>query len=144
MSARKPREIGLVNMIDKSDLYINRVWRSDSSNIAPSRKPMTRHTIENPLVRVLAKMEHVGVGVDAETLRGINARLTAEVESLAAELRRVADRPDLNLNSPTQLRALHFDERGLSPQGVKKLNQRALATLRTVLIGITAPAGEAV
>ena len=78
------------------------------------------HSIENPLVRVLAKMEHVGVGVDADTLRSINARLTAEVESLAAELRKVAGHDDLNLNSPTQLRALLFDERGLSPQGVKK------------------------
>jgi DNA polymerase I len=78
------------------------------------------HSIENPLVRVLARMEHVGVGVDAGTLRAINARLTAEVESLAAELRVVAERDDLNLNSPTQLRALLYDERGLSPQGVKK------------------------
>ncbi|MAT03604.1 MAG: DNA polymerase I [Acidimicrobiaceae bacterium] len=76
--------------------------------------------IENPLVRVLARMEHVGVGVDADTLRSINERLTGEVESLAAELRRVAGRDDLNLNSPTQLRALLYEERALSPQGVKK------------------------
>jgi DNA polymerase-1 len=65
-------------------------------------------------------MEHVGVGVDAQTLRDINARLTAEVDELGAELRRVAGREDLNLNSPTQLRALLFDERALSPMGVKK------------------------
>jgi DNA polymerase I len=78
------------------------------------------HSIENPLVRVLAKMEHVGVGVDTGALRDINARLTAEVESLAAQLRDVAGKPDLNLNSPTQLRALLFDERQLSPMGVKK------------------------
>jgi DNA polymerase I len=78
------------------------------------------HSIENPLVRVLARMEHVGVGVDADTLRSINARLTNEVEALAADLRRVAGHDDLNLNSPTQLRALLFVERGLSPQGIKK------------------------
>ena len=78
------------------------------------------HSIENPLVRVLAKMEHVGVGVDADTLRAINDRLTAEVESLGTELRQVAERDDLNLNSPTQLRALLFEQRGLSPVGVKK------------------------
>jgi DNA polymerase I len=78
------------------------------------------HTIENPLVRVLARMEHVGVGVDARTLRDINDRLTVEVNELAAELKRVAGRDDLNVNSPTQLRALLFDEHGLSPMGVKK------------------------
>jgi DNA polymerase-1 len=77
-------------------------------------------TIENPLVRVLAKMEHVGVGVDAEALRSINDRLVSEVESLAAELRREAGHDDLNLNSPTQLRALLFEEKELSPQGIKK------------------------
>jgi DNA polymerase-1 len=78
------------------------------------------HTIENPLVRVLARMEHVGVGVDGGALRDINARLIAEVDELGAELRKVAGRDDLNLNSPTQLRALLFDERALSPMGVKK------------------------
>ena len=78
------------------------------------------HSIENPLVRVLAKMEHIGVGVDASTLQSINERLTSEVESLGTKLREVAGREDLNLNSPTQLRALLFEERQLSPQGVKK------------------------
>ncbi|MGI9644242.1 MAG: DNA polymerase I, partial [Ilumatobacteraceae bacterium] len=78
------------------------------------------HSIENPLVRVLAKMEHLGVGVDADTLRSINERLTSEVETLGTELREVAGHDDLNLNSPTQLRALLFDEKELSPVGVKK------------------------
>ncbi len=78
------------------------------------------HSIENPLVRVLAKMEHVGIAVDVATLRSINDRLTAEVESLGAELRQVAGHDDLNLNSPTQLRALLFEEKQLSPVGVKK------------------------
>jgi DNA polymerase-1 len=77
-------------------------------------------TIENPLVWVLAKMEHVGVGVDARTLRDINARLTAEAESLVAELRRIAERPDLNPNSPNQLRELLFEQRHLTAPGMKK------------------------
>jgi len=72
-------------------------------------------TIENPLVLVLAKMEHVGVGVDADELRALNDRLAGEVAALAAELREVAGRPDLNLNSPKQLREVLYDERGLTP-----------------------------
>jgi DNA polymerase-1 len=74
--------------------------------------------IENPLVRVLARMEHAGIAVDSAALRAINERLSAEVQSLAAELRRVAGREDLNLNSPVQLRELLYTERGLTP--VKK------------------------
>ena len=72
-------------------------------------------TIENPLVLVLAKMEHVGVGVDVDELRALGKRLADEVQTLQEELREVAGRDDLNLNSPKQLREVLYDERGLSP-----------------------------
>jgi DNA polymerase-1 len=72
-------------------------------------------TIENPLVLVLAKMEHVGIGVDVEELRALGQRLSDEVQTLQAQLREVAGRDDLNLNSPKQLREILYDERGLSP-----------------------------
>jgi DNA polymerase-1 len=71
--------------------------------------------IENPLVAVLARMEEVGVGVDAVELRRLNERLTADCQRLAAEVYAVAGR-EFNLNSPNQLRQILFDERGLSPQ----------------------------
>jgi DNA polymerase-1 len=71
-------------------------------------------TIENPLVAVLAKMEHVGIAVDVTELKRLNDRLTAEVERLGAELVRVAGRP-FNLNSPIQLREILYTERGLAP-----------------------------
>ncbi len=71
-------------------------------------------TIENPLVLVLARMEHVGIAVDVAELRQLNERLTAEVERLGAELRRVVGRP-FNLNSPVQLREILYTERGLTP-----------------------------
>ena len=72
-------------------------------------------TIENPLVLVLAKMEHVGIGVDVDELRALGKRLGDEAQSLQATLREVAGRDDLNLNSPKQLREILYDERGLSP-----------------------------
>ncbi len=72
-------------------------------------------TIENPLVGVLARMEHVGVGVDVDELRTLVARFADEVQLLQHELREVAGRDDLNLNSPKQLREILYDERGLAP-----------------------------
>ncbi len=72
------------------------------------------HDIENPLVAVLAKMEHVGIAVDVTELRRLNERLTSEVERLGAELQRVVGRP-FNLNSPIQLREILYTERGLAP-----------------------------
>ena len=73
--------------------------------------------IENPLVRVLARMEYVGVGVDEAELRALNERFTAECARLQAEVHDVAGR-EFNLNSTPQLRDILFTERKLAP--VKK------------------------
>src|SRR5690606_28179230 len=59
--------------------------------------------IEVPLVRVLALMEHVGVGVDADELRALRDRLTAEVERLRAQVWEDAG-VEFNVNSTPQLR----------------------------------------
>ncbi|MCY3662287.1 MAG: DNA polymerase I [bacterium] len=72
-------------------------------------------TIEVPLVRVLARMEHCGVGVD---LAGLEA-LTRELEEEAARLRAavVADAgEEFNVNSPQQLARVLFERLGLPPQ----------------------------
>ena len=70
--------------------------------------------IENPLVVVLAKMEHVGIAVDIDELRSLNARLTADCERLTALLQGIVGRP-FNVNSPVQLRDILYTERGLVP-----------------------------
>ncbi|CAB4899405.1 unannotated protein [freshwater metagenome] len=71
-------------------------------------------SIENPLVRILAKMEHVGIAVDAGELRQLNNRLSSETQRLSVLLQEVAGRP-FNLNSPVQLREILYTERGLAP-----------------------------
>ena len=70
--------------------------------------------VENPLVHVLAKMEDAGVAVDVAVLTAIRDRLTNEVSSLVATLHEVAGHP-FNVNSPTQLRTILYEERGLTP-----------------------------
>jgi DNA polymerase I len=71
--------------------------------------------IEVPLVRVLAHMEHAGVGVDAEELRGLRDRLNAEVDSLRQQVYDDAG-TEFNVNSTPQLREILFDKLGLTPQ----------------------------
>ena len=71
-------------------------------------------TIENPLVRILAKMEHVGIAVDSVGLRELSAKLSADVSRLGKVLQEVVGRP-FNLNSPVQLREILYTERGLAP-----------------------------
>ncbi len=70
--------------------------------------------IERPLVRVLARMEVVGVRVDTVELRSIADGLADEVRSLEAEIHELAGHP-FNVNSTQQLRTVLYDELGLEP-----------------------------
>jgi DNA polymerase-1 len=70
--------------------------------------------VENPLVRVLARMEHLGIGVDVATLESIRDRLTTETRELTEHLHEVAG-GEFNLNSPVQLRKILYEDKGLTP-----------------------------
>lgn len=70
--------------------------------------------IENPLVRILARMEHVGIAVDRSALSAIAERLSVETRELSDVLQRIAGAP-FNPNSPSQLGRILFDEKGLTP-----------------------------
>ena len=70
--------------------------------------------VEVPLVRVLARMEHVGIGVDRAVLETIRDELDTEAEDLRREVLADAGR-DVNVNSPKQLAEVLFDDLGLTP-----------------------------
>lgn len=70
--------------------------------------------LENPLVRVLARMEHLGIGVDSTELKRIADRLTVETRQLSARIQELAGY-SFNPNSPAQLGKILFEERGLTP-----------------------------
>ncbi|HVM01271.1 MAG TPA: DNA polymerase, partial [Acidimicrobiales bacterium] len=71
--------------------------------------------VERPLVRVLARMEKVGVRVDVAALRALSDALAAECRSLDAAIQEMVGHPFL-VNSTKQLRSVLFDELGLQPQ----------------------------
>jgi DNA polymerase-1 len=70
--------------------------------------------VEMPLVRVLARMEQDGIAVDVKQLSTINENLKAHVARLTTILHELAGRP-FNINSPTQLREILFEEKKLAP-----------------------------
>jgi DNA polymerase-1 len=71
--------------------------------------------VEVPLVRVLAKMEEAGVGVDVDELRGLRDRLTAECDRLREQVYEDAG-TEFTLGSVPQMREILFDKLGLQPQ----------------------------
>jgi DNA polymerase-1 len=64
---------------------------------------------------VLAKMEHVGVGVDVAELRRLHDELANQCAELTKEIWNDAG-TEFNINSTPQLRQILFDKLGLSPQ----------------------------
>ena len=70
--------------------------------------------VEVPLVRVLARMEHLGIGVDRSVLETIRDELDTEAEELRREVLADAGR-DINVNSPKQIAEVLFEDLGLTP-----------------------------
>jgi DNA polymerase-1 len=75
---------------------------------------MLHDDIETPLVRVLAKMEVAGIGVDRSELQAIADSLKASAATLQAEVQELAGH-EFNVNSTPQLRTVLYDEIGLTP-----------------------------
>ena len=89
--------------------------------VVPLREALTAQGLERlndevevPLVRVLARMEHIGIGVDRSALERIRDELDTEAEALRGQVLADAGR-DINVNSPKQLAEVLFDDLGLTP-----------------------------
>ena len=71
--------------------------------------------VEVPLVRVLARMEAVGVGVDVAELRRLSDDLVARCDELREQIQADAGE-EFNVNSTVKLREILFERLGLTPQ----------------------------
>jgi DNA polymerase-1 len=96
-------------------LAVDRLVPPLSEALAAQGLSALNDDIEVPLVRVLAKMEEVGVGVDRQVLQDLASGLVSETERLAVEIQQAAGH-EFNVNSTPQLREVLFDELGLTPQ----------------------------
>lgn len=86
--------------------------------------------LELPLIPVLARMEHVGVGVDTSYLEGLGEELRVRLAELEREIQEVAGE-SFNVNSTDQLRSVLFDKLGLPV--VKKTSTGKPSTDASVL-----------
>lgn len=69
-------------------------------------------TYELPLVPVLARMEHAGIGVDRAYLEEMGADLREKIAEVEGRLHELAGEP-FNVNSTDQLRTILYDQLGL-------------------------------
>ena len=95
---------------------------------------------ELPLVPVLARMEHVGIGVDREYLEQLGAELREKLSGLERRIHELAGER-FNVNSTDQLRTILFDKLGLPV--VKKTAKGKPSTDASVLKKLEHPLVEA-
>lgn len=91
--------------------------------------------IEEPLIRVLAKMELNGVKVEPSRLKDFSRRLQKEMEEIEARIREMTGEPSLNIASPKQIGQVLFEKMGLDPKA-KKNAKGSYSTDENTLISI--------
>ncbi len=67
------------------------------------------HTMEMPLVPVLADMEYEGVSINSETLHELSDELLISIQEIERDIFRLAD-TEFNIGSPKQLGEVLFDQ----------------------------------
>lgn len=91
--------------------------------------------MEEPLLRVLSKMERSGVKVDLASLKDFTATLRTEMISREATVRELAGEPNLNVSSPKQIGEVLFDKLNLLGKP-KKTKGGTYSTDETILVDI--------
>ena len=81
-------------------------------------------TMEEPLLKVLSKMELEGVKIDLAQLRKYASELAVEMNEIQEHIREMADEPDLNIMSPKQIGILLFEKMKLDSKVKPKAGVR--------------------
>ena len=92
-------------------------------------------SMEEPLAKVLAKMERDGVKVDIGQIRTFAQGLSRELLEREARIREMAGEPTLNISSPKQVGDLLFDKLKLDPKA-KKSSRGQYSTDEATLLEI--------
>ena len=95
---------------------------------------------ELPLIPVLARMEHAGIGVDRAYLENMGAELRDKLTALDARIQELAGE-QFNVNSTDQLRYVLFEKLGLP--AIKKTSTGKPSTDASVLKKLEHPVVEA-
>ena len=91
--------------------------------------------IEEPLIRVLGKMEQIGVNVDIKQLKSYAKELHEELSSREATIRDMAGEPHLNISSPKQIGEVLFDKMAIDSKA-KKTSKGSYSTDENALLSI--------
>jgi len=123
---RKSRELAdLVGMesIDDPKFAISAIWAVyDEQRQALEAFPdlsRVAHTMDFPLIPVLARMEHRGIKLDVEKLATMDEQLTTDIANIKKRMFEMVG-SEFNISSPAQLAEILFTKLQLPTAGIKK------------------------
>jgi len=90
-----------------------------SSGLEETKMTQIADEIDMPLVPILYKMEHDGIEVDEKKLNKLSIEFGEELEKLTKQIYKLAGH-EFNINSPSQLAEILFNELNLPTKGIKK------------------------
>ncbi|MBO6045380.1 MAG: DNA polymerase I, partial [Bacteroidales bacterium] len=91
--------------------------------------------MEEPLIRVLARMERTGVKVDVASLNDFAESLRRSTLEREAQVREIAGEPGLNVSSPKQIGEVIFEKLRLDPKA-KKSSKGSWSTDEETLLAL--------
>jgi DNA polymerase-1 len=123
---RKSRELSdLVGFesIDDAKVAVGAIWALyDEQKAALEALPnlaKVAHTMDFPLIPVLARMEYRGIRLDSDMLAKMDGSLTKEIEQIQYQMYEMAEQ-EFNIGSPSQLAEVLFTKLQLPTLGIKR------------------------
>ena len=123
------KEVSLFDEVDEDEPVERNRFREAAAILLVGSKVWTElqeagivdlyEKIEEPLIRVLSRMECTGVKVDIPSLMEYADSLRAEIAENESVVRQIAGDPTLNVSSPKQLGELLFEKLKLDPKAKK-------------------------
>ena len=123
------KEVSLFDEVDEDEPVERNRFREAAAILMVGSKVWTElqeagivdlyEKIEEPLIRVLSRMECTGVKVDIPSLMEYADSLRAEIAENESVVRQIAGDPTLNVSSPKQLGELLFEKLKLDPKAKK-------------------------
>jgi DNA polymerase-1 len=107
-----------------------RVWRLLKARLVAEHMSTVYHTLERPLVPVLARMERRGISIDTQVLSRLSGEFSQKSARLEAEIQELAGEP-LNPGSPKQIGDILFGKMKL--EGGRKTKTGAWSTSASIL-----------
>ena len=114
----------------------DRIWEEMGESQSGEKLTDLYDKMEEPLIRVLARMERNGVNVDLSQLNAYANELRKEMNRLEGKIRETAGEPDLNVSSPKQIGNILFGKLGLDPKAKKNSKSGSYSTDEATLMEI--------